>query len=679
VKPAWYLRRLASMSPAEVLQRTKDASAKKQWERNAPTLPTTIRPGSADAMAPLPRAVLDSVPDAALKSTVADADDLLNGIWPMFDRVRDDLAPDTPWFHCLVTGRTAPSTGYFASVPHRDENVVGNIKYVWEMSRHQHLTVLAAAYALTGDDRYAERVDLQLRSWLAQNPFLQGTQWTSAIEVGVRLISWVWLRRLLHGWSGTEDLFENNPDFVGQLWGHQAYLERFESHGTSANNHLLAEVAGLFAAACTFPWFEESTRWRHHAATVLKREVELQTFRSGLNKELASEYHGFVLELVLAALIEGEISGNSLGPVVWEPTTRMFDALAATVDVHGEPPRQGDADEGHGLLLSNAHYPRWDSLLATGANIVGTKPWWPSYDGTDLRAHVWASLVDDLELNLGSAYRPARRPSHFRDAGVTILRDHATDEAELRPDELWCRIDHGPHGFLATAGHAHADALSFEVRHGGVEILADPGTYCYHGEPEWREYFRSTVGHNCLELLGRDQSQAEGPFLWSKHATGIIDEVGGLHSGDTAYCAARHDGYRSDGLMHHRLVEIDRTQRKVIVVDNVEGATNTPCRLGLHFGPTVDVELDSSGTRTVARLRWSSDLGDRSGEMTLDDSLVWSLHRGEEQPIFGWYSKVFGDRRPTFALVGTGTVNDGHHLRNTLTFADGGTAEEVGQ
>ena len=41
----------------------------------------------------------------------------------------------------------------------------------------------------------------------------------------------------------------------------------------------------------------------------------------------------------------------------------------------------------------------------------------------------------------------------------------------------------GPHGFLSIAAHAHADALSVEVRHGGVEILVDPGTYCYHGEP----------------------------------------------------------------------------------------------------------------------------------------------------------------------------------------------------
>ena len=42
-----------------------------------------------------------------------------------------------------------------------------------------------------------------------------------------------------------------------------------------------------------------------------------------------------------------------------------------------------------------------------------------------------------------------------------------------------------------------------------MDILADPGTYCYHGEPEWRSYFRSTIGHNTVEIGGRDQSAAE--------------------------------------------------------------------------------------------------------------------------------------------------------------------------
>ena len=111
--------------------------------------------------------------------------------------------------------------------------------------------------------------------------------------------------------------------------------------------------------------------------------------------------------------------------------------------------------------------------------------------------------------------RPARRPDRFADAGITILRTDAADSPEI-----WCRCDGGPHGFLSIAAHAHADALSVEVRWGGMDILADPGTYCYHGEPEWRKYFQSTIGHNTVEVDGQWQSLRGGAFLWLRHAQG---------------------------------------------------------------------------------------------------------------------------------------------------------------
>ena len=88
-----------------------------------------------------------------------------------------------------------------------------------------------------------------------------------------------------------------------------------------------------------------------------------------------------------------------------------------------------------------------------------------------------------------------------------------------QPMRSRCRFDHGPHGFLSTAAHAHADALSVEVREGGQEILTDPGTYCYHGESDWRDYFRSTIAHNTLEVGGRDQAVHAGPFLWRTQPT----------------------------------------------------------------------------------------------------------------------------------------------------------------
>ena len=64
-----------------------------------------------------------------------------------------------------------------------------------------------------------------------------------------------------------------------------------------------------------------------------------------------------------------------------------------------------------------------------------------------------------------------------------------------------------------------------EVRYDGTDVLADPGTYCYHGEPRWRSYFRSTLAHNTIEVGGRDQSTSGGPFLWTRHARSRLIEL----------------------------------------------------------------------------------------------------------------------------------------------------------
>ena len=123
--------------------------------------------------------------------------------------LRTDLEqPD--WFRDPVTGRRSDPDRYAFRIDHRSEEQTGNVKQVWEISRLQHLTLLAAAWALSHDERYASRVADQLRSWWQENPFLSGVHWTSGIELGIRLISLAWIRRLLDDWPGVGDLFERN-------------------------------------------------------------------------------------------------------------------------------------------------------------------------------------------------------------------------------------------------------------------------------------------------------------------------------------------------------------------------------------------------------------------------------------------------------------------------------------
>ncbi|UOX86689.1 heparinase II/III family protein [Amycolatopsis sp. FBCC-B4732] len=701
--PGWYLRRLSRMGPAEVVGRARHAVVQRQWRSALPVAPDW--PSHPRFTAGLPAGVLGKVSAEAVSRLLATADELMAGRAEYFGVVRTDMvSPD--WFLDPKTGRRAPSDVYAFDVPYRSEDAVGDIKQIWEPSRHQHLTVLAAAYALTGKPAYATRVAAHLRSWWAENPPLQGPHWVSGIELGIRLLSWVWTRRLLDGWAGAPELFEDNPDFQLQLWHHQNWLATLRSHGSSANNHVIAEDAGLLAAACAFGWFPESAGWRTSATRSLDVQLGRNTFPSGLNAELASEYHGLVLELGLAAALEADAAGTPVPDSTWDVLLRMTDALASIVDNKLHPPRQGDADDGFGLIVDGVSTDRWASLLATGEVLFGRLGWWPPLPGDDVRTPLLASLAARTPRATG--VRPGQRPAHLRDAGMTILRS----------GRVWARCDGGPHGFLSIAAHAHADALSVEVRHDGVEILADPGTFCYHGEPQWRSYFRSTLGHNTLELEGRDQSVSGGPFLWTRHAVTKVLDVRTPSDGPARWSAA-HDGYAP--AVHRRTVELDG--EVLTIVDEVLGEAGAAGRLAFHLGPAVTVMLDG----TTAHLRWPAPdasaltaeaaasrsggaagvpdaaqdarsafhsevgsaeqlgaaadpvVGRVSGSLASDSALAgagalagsgggvrtavlelppelsWSVHRGESEPPLGWYSAGFGRKEPSTTLIGSGT------------------------
>ena len=650
------------MAPAEIGRRIRDEVVKQRWRwrwvHGAAIDPLALPPDTLGFTSPLPALDTERLPAGARDRIKRVADAILDGRWQVFDQSRDDMVPVPDWFADPKTGLRAPDDVYAFDIKHRNESEVGNIKHIWELSRHHHLTVLAGAYYISGNERYAETVAQHLQSWWEKNPFLSGVHWISGIELGVRLIAWVWSRRLLDGWSSAPKLFEENAAFLQQLYHHQEFLATFSSHGSSANNHLIAEAAGQFVSCCAFPLFHESHDWLSRASSILQREISQQTFPDGFNCELATDYHCFVLELCLAAALEGEAAQRPLGREVWLRIQSMTDALAAVLDARGRTPRQGDGDDGIGLLLDDPEYSRSNSLLATGDVLFGARKWWPSFPRDDLRTVIWTALTEPPG-SIGD--RPTRLPSIFLHAGMVILRDR-TGEA----DEIWCRCDHGPHGFLSMAAHAHADALSVEVRHGGIDVLADPGTYCYHGEKTWRSYFRSTIGHNTLELGGRNQSISGGPFMWVRHAKSSLISVSGLDEETVAEWTASHDGYQSlrPSATHWRTVRLDRETRTLFLEDRVEADSECSCRLAFHLGPAVRCCLQSN----VARLSWKGDSHDFVAVMCLPDKLVWTSTCGNNSSPSGWYSPAFGIKIPSVTLIGTGTVHPNERFVTTLRF-----------
>ena len=76
--------------------------------------------------------------------------------------------------------------------------------------------------------------------------------------------------------------------------------------------------------------------------------------------------------------------------------------------------------------------------------------------------------------------------------------------------------------------------------------------------------------------------------------------------------------------------------------------------------------MRTSSSRPVADGAGADERETVTALMHLPPELVWTRHRGEEDPPLGWWAEGLGRRRPTTTLVGTGELCARALLRTLL-------------
>ena len=303
----------------------------------------------------------------------------------------------------------------------------------------------------------------------------------------------------------------------------------------------------------------------------------------------------------------------------------MIEALDAVCDETGSPPRYGDGDDGMALQLQAIDGSRTDWLFRAAAHFLKTHV--PIKSRGSL-ASAALGVPFDLPLNDGIT----KKSVAFADAGFYIIRSKTTAGKPLTAS-----MDCGPHGFLSIAAHAHADALHFNISVAGQPIFVDPGTYVYTTEKKWRAYFRSTHGHNTLEVDRSDQARQAGTFLWSTQPRSELVEWKTGENGGA--WSARHFGYERLGITHTRKLIVKGGD--IEIRDQLDGANERTLRLAFHFHPDCQITLLDNGELAIktASTRLS---------MTLPDGFIPKILHGA--PEGGWYSPQFGVKIPAFTI-----------------------------
>ncbi len=584
------------------------------------------------------------------------ADRIVEGRVDVFTLRDVQLGLPPRWNRDPKTGIEAPLT-FGKALDYRDADLVGDIMSLWEPNRHAHLVTLAQAYALTRRRVYLETIIEHLDSWVLACPYGYGPNWASSLEAALRLINWAAVWQLV----GREVLDENS-DFrdrwLKSVYQHAEFIRGWLSLHSSTNNHLIGEAAGLFVAGLAWPHWRAARGWVATGKLILEREALAQNAPDGVNREQAVWYQQFVLDFMLTALLAGKANAQWFSADYESRLEAMMDFLASIMDCGGNVPMIGDADDGVVNDLSFEKLP-YKSILALGAILFKRGDFKLKAGALDDRARWLLGAAADAEferLDAENTRLPLRQA--FPEGGYFVLGCEFDTPTEIR-----LVADAGPLGYRSIAAHGHADALSFTLSAGGVELLIDPGTYAYHTQERWRDYFRGTAAHNTVRIDGLDQSVPGGNFMWLRKARSACNLW--LSATDQDSFEGWHDGYMrlEDPVKHRRLIQLHKKARRVLIEDTLEMEEEHEVELFFHCGEHCRVDpvpggfVVSHGSRSIR-----ISLPQREGASS-------AVQRGSIAPIAGWVSRAFDAREPTSTIVWQARLSGSSCLRTEILVA----------
>jgi hypothetical protein len=559
--------------------------------------------------------------------TLAHAADARDGRFEFFGRTFE-YGASIDWQADPVSGRRWPAL-FHADVPvHGGDAGFGDVKYVWELSRHQFLIDLGKAFFLDGSAENVHAIRHLVRSWLAGNPYATGVNWSCALEPAFRVFSWLWAYHLTAG--ALDDDF--HLEWLGAMYDHARFVERHLELYSSPYNHLIGEAAALYMLGAFMPEYRDAPRWRRVAKDILERRLAQQFYADGGSVEQSTFYHHATVGFYLLAVLSAEATGDRFSQSVYDAIERGLAFSMALQQPDGTTPAIGGADDGKPIRME--HLPFWDfrPYLAIGA-VMFERADFKAAAGRFFEDALWLLGPDALvrfdalsgrEVDAPLTALPAtgyviiRGGTPGRDADYVCF-DCGEQAAGMRTDGI------------PNSMHGHADCLSIVAWLGGRPVLVDSGFYSYNAGGAWEAHFRETAAHNTARVDGRDQARHIGKMAWSHSYRATLE---GTHQSDPLrWALGSHDGYvqLANGVTHRRATAL-RPGAYLIVYDEFCGAGQHDFEVNYQFAPGTLDALDGCA------------LFDGCVEMVWTGSCRWSslVHTAGDQPDQGWIARSLG-------------------------------------
>ncbi len=494
------------------------------------------------------------------------------------------LGSELPWLTDFKTGRVWPRQ-YCRDIVYDELDKPTDVKVPWELSRCQHFARLGQAYWLTGDDRYAEEFASEVRTWVDANPYAWTVNWSCAMDVALRAVSWIWGFYFMADAPSCRSR-EFRSALLRSLYLHGEFIATHLEKADLNGNHYLCDGVGLVFLGCLFGDTSRGRRWRAMGTEIVVSEMPIQVTPDGVDFEQSTAYHRLVLEGFATSYLLLEMHGEPVPAEARARLERMCEYVEAYIKPDGVAPLVGDADDGRIQMLGTQPIGDHRYLLSNAAVMFGR---------ADFKARA-GGFADESFWTFGPSgagtYRalpdvPASPASAaFADGGFFVLRGTSAHVF----------IDCGDVGMRGRGGHGHNDILSFEAWLNGANFITDCGSYLYTASREWRNRFRSTAFHNVVQVDDEEANRFIGPNqLWQlRNDAAPVDRA--WTSGPRAsYFRGGHTGYR-------RLASpVDVTREwflpadgsALVIRDRVEGHGPRRLTWRFHLDPAVQARAEN--------------------------------------------------------------------------------------
>jgi hypothetical protein len=629
---AWDLQHIASGSPGEFL------SSRRQVKR---------RFFFSDCRQ-LESELKEIIGTQGEKQVIAEANEILKGKLPYFGRLSLQSGFPPRWLQNPLTGQTVNRNRSWTGMRFADPEF-GDLKFILEPSRFLFVYPLVRAYAISGDERFADAFWNALEAWVISNPPMSGPLWICGQESALRIMALGFSFYAFVGSAATTP--QRTSLLLSVIAAHAWRIALTVGYARSQrSNHLISEAVGLWTAGVLFPELNEAVLWKREGASLLLEAVLDQISPEGVHVQNSFNYQRMVVQQLVWTIRLADINHESLPPEIRVRTNAALDFMSQIVDREsGRAPNYGANDGTNLLPLSSCEYSDFRPLIKMGSCIVDR----PSF----LKRGLW----DEVALWLG-------QPTAAAPSGDAACKSaSSTGYFRLGSENSWGMV---------RAGHYErrpfqSDQLHLDLWWQGLNIARDPGTYLYNSEPPWDNSLAGTPVHNTVTVDGRNQMRRAGRFLWLDWAQARGRTYSAPSSNNIKTLLDRfegeHDGYRHSGVRHLRAVQWVPEDAWVIV-DDLLALNEEDTRkheLTLHWLlPNLPMAMTSSAsfafeTSEKVLIRWSifaSSPGRavvvRAGKNVLQDALQEELFPKDEQiKILGWESPTYGELRPAISLL----------------------------